>query len=148
MGKTIIQTIGPLYGEAVNGTVFGRPNGSVFVPISNTIEITANTATQIKYLSDWFRAVLVSNIFAVAESQDLANYIERQVFSDSECTTLIASTSSAAGQFNSRWDYFAKLLDDVTPPENGDKVYVRCQLMASSGVAVATSNVIELEVVI
>lgn len=30
--KTIIQTIGPLYGEIVNGTVFGQPNGSIAVP--------------------------------------------------------------------------------------------------------------------
>lgn len=43
--KTIIQTIGPLYGEVVNGSVFGQPNGSVAVQPSgpsnpNTLTIT------------------------------------------------------------------------------------------------------------
>lgn len=34
--KTIIQTIGPLYGEVVNGSVFGQPNGSEARPAPNT----------------------------------------------------------------------------------------------------------------
>lgn len=43
--RTIIQTIGPLYGEVVNGSVFGQPNGSVAVQPSgpsnpNTLTIT------------------------------------------------------------------------------------------------------------
>lgn len=43
--RTIIQTIGPLYGEVVNGSVFGQPNGSVAVQPSgpsnpNTLKIT------------------------------------------------------------------------------------------------------------
>lgn len=43
--RTIIQTIGPLYGEIVNGSVFGQPNGSVAVQPSgpnnpNTLAIT------------------------------------------------------------------------------------------------------------
>lgn len=43
--KTIIQTIGPLQGEVVNGSVFGQPNGSVAVQPSgptspNTLTIT------------------------------------------------------------------------------------------------------------
>lgn len=43
--RTIIQTIGPLYGEIVNGSVFGQPNGSVAVQPSgpsnpNTLTIT------------------------------------------------------------------------------------------------------------
>lgn len=43
--KTIIQTIGPLYGEVVNGSVFGQPNGSIAVqpggPTNpNTLTIT------------------------------------------------------------------------------------------------------------
>ena len=33
--KTIIQTIGPLYGEVVNGSVFGQPNGSEARPPQN-----------------------------------------------------------------------------------------------------------------
>ena len=152
MGKTIIQTIGPLYGEVVNGTVFGRPNGSVYVPVSNKISLSASeggaTATQIKFLGSWFRAVMVSNLSAIAESQDLSNYIERQVFTDEECTDLIASASTNAGLFNTKWDYYAQLKTGETAPENGDIVYCRCQLMSANGIPVATSNVISLEVVV
>lgn len=62
--KTIIQTIGPLYGEVVNGTVFGQPNGSIAVPspkselkltlIAGTVGIkgVARTAPATGY--DWF----------------------------------------------------------------------------------------------
>lgn len=35
--KTVIQKIGPLYGEAINGSVFGQPNGSVAVPPYNAL---------------------------------------------------------------------------------------------------------------
>ena len=37
--RTILQKIGPLYGEDVNGTVFGQPNGSEYIPPKNFIEI-------------------------------------------------------------------------------------------------------------
>ena len=37
--RTILQKIGPLYGEPVNGTVFGQPNGSEYIPPKNFIEI-------------------------------------------------------------------------------------------------------------
>lgn len=64
--RTIIQTIGPLYGEIVNGSVFGQPNGSEARPAPNatptlivkTIEDTvcvkgvARTAPATGY--DWF----------------------------------------------------------------------------------------------
>lgn len=37
MAKTIVQKIGPLYGEPINGTVFGQPNGSEALPPINRI---------------------------------------------------------------------------------------------------------------
>ena len=37
--RTIIQTIGPLYGEIVNGSVFGQPNGSEAIPAGPYIEL-------------------------------------------------------------------------------------------------------------
>jgi hypothetical protein len=46
--KTIIQTIGPLYGEVVNGTVFGQPNGSIAVPSNPvpTLDVKVIAANQ------------------------------------------------------------------------------------------------------
>lgn len=40
--KTIIQTIGPLYGEPINGSVFGQPNGSVAVPLEAKFEVMSD----------------------------------------------------------------------------------------------------------
>ena len=46
--RTIIQTIGPLYGESVNGSVFGQPNGSVARPapnVSASVIVSGDSAT-------------------------------------------------------------------------------------------------------
>jgi len=52
--RTILQKIGPLYGEDVNGTVFGQPNGSEYIPPKNVLDIlNVNTdVVGIKKLSD------------------------------------------------------------------------------------------------
>lgn len=42
--KTIIQTIGPLYGDDVNGSVFGQPNGSVYTPPANGLIVIQEDA--------------------------------------------------------------------------------------------------------
>lgn len=35
--KTVIQKIGPLYGDVINGSVFGQPNGSEAIPPVNIL---------------------------------------------------------------------------------------------------------------
>jgi len=145
---TIIQDFGPIYGEPVNGTVQGRPNGSVYVPSSNIITLTiANTSicrvagggTQIGiYNPDWK---------LVAVAQDLSSYMQRQVFSDSDCTVLIASTTMPAGIFNYSSQWYAVIIDTENPPEVGDTVYVRAQLFSGTAEPVATSEVVSMEVV-
>ena len=46
--KTIIQTIGPIYGEVVNGSVFGQPNGSEARPAPNTAASVTVSGTSAK----------------------------------------------------------------------------------------------------
>lgn len=51
--KTIIQTIGPLYGEVVNGSVFGQPNGSEAIPTTSSIVLSVSSdAAYVKYAVD------------------------------------------------------------------------------------------------
>ena len=151
MAKTIIQTIGPLYGEPVNGTVYGRPNGSIYVPSSNTVQITLGESYRYIYkvnASYWRtcdstgtpRNGAQYNIQYVAEAQDLASNIQIQIYSDAELTTLVASRNLTAGGFNS-WIRDIQSTEDVV---NEQSYYLRAQLM-NNGVPVATSNVIEVK---
>ena len=155
MAKTIIQTIGPLYGEAVNGTVFGRPNGSVFVPSVNTIDISLTDAYH--YIRSNSTSYFICNsagsvasnvanyVHTVAESQDIANYVMFEIASDSEFTTILDDTIRPAGAFN--FDFGAIIGyngDGVTAIMDGDTYYFRARLMSSNGEPVATSATITL----
>jgi hypothetical protein len=151
MGKTIIQTIGPLYGEVVNGTVFGRPNGSIYVPSSNTI--VAELVETFRFLfNSAADAVTVCNstgtaayyekdkIQLVAQSQDIQNYMAVEIAKDSDFTDMIAERNLTAGQFNTN----VSRIPSTESVENETTYYLRCVLYSSNGVAVATSNVIEV----
>lgn len=157
MAKTIIQTIGPLYGEVVNGTVFGRPNGSIYVPIANTIAMDIPAGK--RYVRDansspyYYFALCGSTgvidwsapLSAVAESQDLANYIEIQFSTSSDFATYTTRTASA-GLFNIKQNYVTGPSSvALTPIVAGTTYYVRAVLMSSGGVPVATSATIEVE---
>lgn len=152
MAKTIIQTIGPLYGEVVNGTVFGRPNGSIYVPPTNSITVT---------LAEAYRFILLANattgrvcdedggtgfgqarsITAVAEVQDLASNIQIQVYADSDCTDLVMYRNFTAGNFN---DYIRDLtIVSGKSIEDGTTYYLRAQVL-NNGDPVATSSTIEI----
>lgn len=140
MGKTIIQTIGPLYGEVVNGTVFGRPNGSVFVPPNNTIAIVTQ--------GDYVGAVagnppsvltaqgLRRQTKVYAESQDISSYMQLQLSESADFETY-SVVNAVAGNFN--WSPFTIAPNTVTI-EGGATYYLRAQLISSTGVPVATSE--------
>ena len=149
MGRTIIQPIGPLYGEAVNGTVFGRPNGSIYVPSDNKISIST-TATKIqnitsggvKYTQTCSAGGIAIAVNMVAVAQDVASYIQLQFAEDSDFNTY-DFYNAVAGDFNtSKTTIKQTNLSDIV---SGSTYYVRAVLMSSTGVAVATSDVIELE---
>lgn len=150
MAKTIIQTIGPLYGEAVNGTVFGRPNGSVFVPSSNTITLSLTEDYRYIYKANasYWRTCNSAGtpkdgqpyaINYVAEAQDISSNVQLQIYADSDLTQLVAYRNQTAGSFNS-WRRDLVSSETVV---NEQTYYLRAQLM-NNGVAVATSNVIEI----
>ena len=149
MGKTIIQTIGPLYGDVVNGTVFGRPNGSIFIPSTNSIELRLNGAVTVYYRATPAPAInLVKNadnaitrIYVIAESQDIASYMEIQMSDDSDFSTY-GKTTFTAGLFNiSATSVITSSPIEVT---EGTTYYIRAVLYASTGEPVATSDVYTL----
>lgn len=157
MSKTIVQEYGPIYGEPVNGTVQGRPNGSVFKPLSNIVSISLIEDNRyVKTITSggikWFRlctssgtSIYTGECNMVAISQDLASYIQMQFYSDSDLTDLLTSRDFNAGIFNVL-EVACPNVDD-TGLTAGDTIYLRCQLM-NNATAVATSDVIELEYVI
>lgn len=156
MSRTIVQEYGPIYGEAVNGTVMGRPNGSVYVPLSNIITLSATTGYIRHFTAAWGTkyfalcsdgGVLNQSIYhynAVAIAQDLSSYIEMEIYSDSGLTTKVASKTNTAGIFNITHDAVDAI--DYDTPQVGDTLYLVAKLKNNS-VDVAVSDVIELEVV-
>ena len=151
MGRTIIQPIGPLYGEAVNGTVFGRPNGSIYIPETNDItyeqgveylrNYTQNTVNYIRFCNSvGSMSKAIATVYA--RSQDAASNIQIQISDDADFAAYSFS-NAAAGSFNLNINAVLASKGDVMEIVDGTTYYVRAQLIASSGVAVATSETIE-----
>lgn len=155
MGRTIIQPIGPLYGEAVNGTVFGRPNGSIYIPPTNTIEVSIKTGSNYLYKSSGNYIFTNSGgvrddaAFSInAQSQDTASYIQIAIYSDAAAETIVTEDgvemvrNLSAGLFNQISGYLmykpaVTLVSETT-------YYLRCTLMSASGVPVAVSDILEV----
>ena len=146
MAKTIIQTIGPLYGEVDNGTVFGRPNGSIYIPSSNTILIELVEARRYIRIttpaggnkiqacySDGSTASLPIRV--IAESQDTQSYIGVSI-EDKDGVEVGSERNQPAGQFNIPVLYLANAAEDTTIT-NGADYFIVATLYSSSGVAVA-----------
>lgn len=92
--KTILQKIGPLYGEPVNGTVFGQPNGSQAVLKHSFVEtIQAAYAYIKKNTDDWVvtcdsTGTNTGYQFAVkiAYTSPVPVHFKSVLYSDSSCT--------------------------------------------------------------
>ena len=148
MAKTIIQTIGPLYGEVVNGTVFGRPNGSIYVPPTNTIKITiADTAKYVRVFGStgYERLICCTSIgggrdyTVIAESQDIQSYIETYL-TDTDGNMLASEQVLQAGIFNATVGIIGTNAGSVTLV--ADETYVlHAVLCSASGVPVASTSV-------
>ena len=141
---TIVQNYGPIYGEVVNGTVQGRPNGSVYVPLSNKIDISVDAGGEYLIESP-ANSIKVCNssgqwkyTYYAAESQDLSNYVCIEILDSSD--NVISTVNKPAGLFNTK--QFA--IGGATIV-NGDTYKVRAVLMASNGTPVATSDLLVFE---
>lgn len=154
--KTILQKIGPLYGEAVNGTVFGQPNGSQSIPKINTIDLTVNPnfayVTE-KTISGNTRAVVCDSngatgngAYGVFALQTAAAVLAVAIYSDSACTTLVHRGTITTNAYGATWTAGAipSGINSGTITQ-GTTYYVRFEAWADSGctaLIVASDNVV------
>lgn len=154
---TIVQEYGPYYGEPVNGTVQGRPNGSVYVPITNTITVKLVEASRyIIKSNDVNCSICASNgttptssalkINANAVAQDLASNIEIVVYEDSDCLIPMAKQVAAAGNFNPIYRTL-KFVTEGYDIVDEASYYLRAELYNNS-TRIAISDVITIEGVV
>lgn len=153
--KTVIQKIGPLYGEAVNGSVFGQPNGSVAVPPYNALVLLSanNNNAYIKkngtggyttcdsngaigsFLSYQIIAQLPNDqlyfIHEVSATSDFASVLSASKSSVSESAKLIGSSSSGT-------------LSIVA----GTTYYLRARLTTRDGSTIVTGATYDVEGVV
>ena len=146
MGRTIIQPIGPLYGEAVNGTVFGRPNGSIYVPPTNLIEIVGATGYITNVNSGGEKRVRFSDALGadslfdvIAQSQDPSSYVDVVLADDADLSVNVQSRIFNAGSFN----LTALSINRDYELTIGNTYYVAALLM-NNGEPVASSTVYEV----
>lgn len=140
--KTIIQTIGPLYGDVVNGSVFGQPNGSIARPVPNS-------TPSITIAGDSGKLTLASSTVAFAK-YDLSGVTFTFVNSD-----LIANNNviirNASEQTVARgvYPFDSKLAGAAAnTPADGDALTIIVELYDSYGVVIGTSNVLTISAVI
>ena len=106
MSRTIVQDIGPLYGEANTGSVWGQPNGSyalgqgpapIVPPVNYSIAIDfiSSSNDYVKYEYGYYSSCKSNgtNSSALCEisSQDIADltiHLEFQLASDSDFSTI------------------------------------------------------------
>lgn len=107
MAKTIIQPIGPLYGEVVNGTVFGQPNGSVYVPPDNVVYFTAPSAYIKNSVSgEAYRVAFCTDggvtlaTQATVAMQDLSSNVRLVLSTTASDSGIVATRTYPAGRTN------------------------------------------------
>jgi len=149
MSKTIVQDYGPIYGEPVNGTVLGRPNGSVYVPSTNTINLLSDAVyIRNNLVGNKYRVLLCDEngvglrYGMVAQSQDVASYMSSVLFADSELTTVLTGLSQTAGLFNQTNIQYVSRDYQL----DSDETYYLCAGLMNNGSFVAFSDSITLSV--
>ena len=140
--STIVQNYGPIYGEVVNGTVQGRPNGSVYVPISNTINATVPDDCTMSYGGTYPNRVYLSAIEVNAIAQDLASNVRLTIYKDAELTQEFLVNNWTAGTFNiSARNARIGSRNEDDPIEDEKTYYGIVQLM-NNNTPVATSTAV------
>lgn len=143
--KTIIQKIGPLYGEVVNGTVFGQPNGSDAV-LSLDI-ILSNVDSTAAYVSKPYSIKTCKSDGTLATYCDVSFTSPIPVmrrcalYSDSACTTLVDSLTfgpAALAGSGTLSEFSLGGVGTITP---GTTYYGRVELIANGTIVKATTAI-------
>lgn len=153
--KTIIQTIGPLYGDDVNGTVFGQPNGSIATSPNNVYTISKSTDfVYVKgnpgNLMTYDSGGNLGPCAVIGFSLQSAAYAVCALYTTAACTTRVTGTGV---QFGPAVQGGSRSLERFTTfgfsgtITAGTKYYARMEfyLNGDGNGLIATSEVIELE---
>lgn len=153
--RTIIQHIGPLYGEANTGTVFGQPNGSIAVGQSYAPEPSPSPEVTdlwtISYYGDEYVKILeyrstyyayyssdgsslltkkaLCNIALNTTISDTSAHMQLQLSTSQTFDSLLSSFNGSAGKFTSL-PSTTHVTGNLT---SGSTYYIRLALFDSAG---------------
>lgn len=156
--KTIIQTIGPLIGEAVNGTVFGQPNGSVAVPPYNALVLKSANPDYAYIKDNSGGAISCESDGTISSNGEYLSYevvcqlpleevrFKTEISDSSDFSTI---KSSGLRKISGRMGCF------ITPAQSGGAFitagttyYVRCSLVTLDGSLIVMGATYEVEGVV
>lgn len=145
--KTIIQTIGPLYGDDVNGTVFGQPNGSVYTPSQNLLVVlndNTGTVTNVRNATTWIKTSNGSTDGVAVTFQVLAQVdtwkFKTELSADSTFTNIVSTGSFTRPSGSSTAPLSMFGLNTGYTVVNGATYYARLVLTDLKGNTIAVSN--------
>ena len=158
MSRTIVQDIGPLYGEANTGSVWGQPNGSyalgqgpapIVPPVVYSLSIShpVHNGEEYDYIKiygtgyvgcDSTGAKFLNRMVKVTtDISDLSVHLEYDVATDSAFTTIIGHYVASNGDFGG-----AGSVTGDTAIVAGNTYYVRAIAYAADASVIATADTI------
>lgn len=145
--KTIIQDFPTIYGEIVNGSVYGQPNGSIARPpqnIPSSVSLSgnaklANTGTP----QAGFTAYDLTDILVDIVAPSGFNSLDVVVKNASNVTVCSATLSQHASTTT-----IPLIGQTANKPSNGDPLTVTITMNDGNGAPIATSNALAATAVI
>lgn len=146
--RTIIQTIGPLYGEVVNGSVFGQPNGSVARPPQNAAVTAVISGTNGKLTKTTISGGQIAKYTLSGVSLDVSDYsgveIVKTVIKNAADTVIATGGGHVpAYTFSDAVQGPANLI-----PTDGDSLTMTVELRDVYGNVLVTSNALTITAVV
>lgn len=141
--KTIIQKIGPLYGEAVNGTVFGQPNGSqavlsLDITLSN-VDSTAAYVTKPYAIKTCKSDGTAAKYCDVSFTSPIPVMRRHALYSNSACTVLVDDVTIGPAALAGSGALESFSIGNVGTITPGTTYYGRVELIADGEVVKASS---------
>lgn len=140
--KTIIQDFPTIYGEALNGSVYGQPNGSIARPpqnVAGTITLTATSATVTFESGSALTGIARYAAAGLTCSVDMANYayIAVQV-TDASNNVVCGATWNYGSQIDFNIDYYFGSYSNK--PTNGDSLSIVATVYDQDGNVIVASS--------
>lgn len=138
--RTIIQSFPTIYGEAVNGSVLGQPNGSIARPPQNTpATITLSGTVKVIYTGVLTPATNLSYVVSglVVDSEFTAPHLEVVATNAADATVCI-SNWNLPGAYPPQ---YISSGPSANKPTDGDALTVTVNFVDDNGVTFATGTI-------